>query len=164
MGKWWLVACGLSRICIAIYLGVAVWRAGIAKKTLRREQLPHPKSRSIMRSCHSYLNSEDTTQSLTESGAQVQDETTAKHLRITEYVNPLSRGSQAPDQSARGKPGLIGKGGTPTPVMGGIAAPIVADRQCQSILGGMLTGCWTELIRPRGVAGWAKVEERRVTE
>jgi hypothetical protein len=110
------------------------------ERTLRREQLPLPKSQSIMRSCHSYPNSKETTQSLTESGAQVQNETTAKHLQIKQHVNQLSRGSQAPDQSARGKPGLMWKGGTPTPVMGGIAAPIVADRQCQSILGGMLTG------------------------
>jgi hypothetical protein len=32
------------------------------------------------------------------------------------------------------------------------------------MLGGVLMGVGTEMILPRGVAGWAKVEERRVTE
>jgi hypothetical protein len=78
----------------------------------------------------------------------------------TQLVNPSSAGSRGPDQPARGKPGLKQKGGR-TPVMGGRAAPIVADRQRQSILGGMVRWSRTEMIlrgELRGGQRWRRRE------
>jgi hypothetical protein len=97
-----------------VSLPIALQIVGVLKGVLRREQLLYPESSSnhaIMPLATPTPTPKNDSITHRKRCSGPEPDHGEASVNPSRYVSPLSPGNEAPDQPARGKPGLVGKGG-----------------------------------------------------